>query len=165
VYAELRRRAASQLRGERRNHTLGPTALVHEAFLRLVGQNADFQNRAQFVAVAATMMRRILVDHARAHAAAKRPRPEFQITLDPSIPSPSPDGLEILDLDEALSELAARDARQAKIVELRYFGGLTLDEVAAVLGLSARTIKRDWTLAKAWLYQRLKPAAHRKTPA
>jgi RNA polymerase sigma factor (TIGR02999 family) len=165
VYAELRRRAASHLRGERRNHTLGATALVHEAFLRLAGQNADFENRTHFFAVAATMMRRILVDNARARAAAKRPQPGLQITLDPAIPSPAPDALEVLSLDQALSELAARDPRQAQLVELRYFGGLTVEEAATFLGLSARTIKRDWNLAKAWLYQRLKPTPGQKAPS
>lgn len=142
VHAGLRRQAASHLRRERRNDTLAATALVHETFLRLAGQNADFKNCAHFFAVAATMVRRSLVDHARARAAAKRPRPELQIALDPAIPSPSPEALEILSLDEALSELAARDARQAHIVELRYFAGLTAEEAAAFLGLSANVRAR-----------------------
>jgi len=108
------------------------------------------------------MMRRVLVDHARARAAAKRPRPELQITLDPSLPASSsgaPEALEILSLDEALDELAALDPRQAKLVELRYFGGLTAEEAAAVLEVSLTTVKRDWNLAKAWLYRRLAPAS------
>jgi len=158
VYRELRRKAAAYLKRERRNHTLAATALVHEAFMRLVVQKPEYKNREQFFAVAASMMRRVLVDHARARAAAKRPRPELQITLDPSIASSSPEALEILSLDEALDELAALDARQARLVELRYFGGLTAEEAAAVLGVSLTTVKRDWNLAKAWLYRRLSPA-------
>jgi len=155
VYRELRQMAAAYLRRERKNHSLAPTALVHEAYLRLVGQKAGYQNRAHFFGVAASMMRRVLVDHARARAAAKRPRPELQITLDPAIASTEPEAFEILSLDEALSELAAIDARRARLVELRYFGGLTAEEAAAVLGLSLTTVKRDWSLAKAWLYRRL----------
>lgn len=155
VYRELRRKAAAYLRRERHNHTLAATALVHEAFLRMVGQKADYQNRAHFFGVAASMMRRVLVDHARARAAAKRPRPELQITLDPSIASTAPEAFEILSLDEALDELASLDERRARLVELRYFGGLTAEEAAAVLGVSLTTVKRDWNLAKAWLYRRL----------
>ena len=158
VYRDLRRKAAAFLKRERKNHTLAATALVHEAFLRLSAQKPQYKNRQQFFAVAASMMRRVLVDHARARAAAKRPRPELQITLDPSIPATSPEALEILSLDEALGELAALDARQARLVELRYFGGLTAEEAAAVLEVSLTTVKRDWNLAKAWLYRRLAPA-------
>jgi len=157
VYRELRRQAAAYLRRERRNHTLAATALVHEAFIRLVDQRAEFRNRGQFFAVAANMMRRVLVDHARARAAAKRPRPELQITLDPTLAAAPSEVLEILGLDEALTQLAAIDARQAQLVELRYFGGLTAEEAAEVLGLSLSTVKRDWNLAKAWLYRHLHP--------
>ena len=155
VYRELRRKAASYLRRERPNHTLAATALVHEAFLRLVDQKAEFRNRSHFLAVAANIMRRVLVDHARARAAAKRPRPELQVTLDPAMPSTMPEAFEILSLDEALDQLAALDARQARLVELRYFGGLTSEEAAEVLELSPSTVKRDWNLAKAWLYRHL----------
>jgi RNA polymerase sigma-70 factor (ECF subfamily) len=159
VYEELRRRAASYLRGERHNHTLAATALVHEAYLRLVGQKADYQNRAQFFAVSATMMRRVLIDHARARAAAKRPRPKLQITLTPEIPAAAPEALDILELDRALDELASVDARQARLVELRYFGGLTSEEAARALGVSLTMAKREWNMAKAWLYRRLSRTA------
>jgi RNA polymerase sigma factor (TIGR02999 family) len=155
VYRELRRRAASYLRRERKNHTLVATALVHEAYLRLVDQRADYQNRSHFFAVAASMMRRVLVDHARARAAAKRPRPELQISLDGATPAVEPQAFELLGLDLALDQLAALDARQAQIVELRYFGGLTAEETAEVVGVSLTTIKREWSLAKAWLYRHL----------
>jgi RNA polymerase sigma-70 factor (ECF subfamily) len=159
VYEELRRRASSYLRGERHNHTLAATALVHEAYLRLVGQKAEYQNRAQFFAVAATMMRRVLIDHARARAAAKRPRPKLQIALTPEIPAAAPEAVDILELDRALDELASVDARQARLVELRYFGGLTSEEAAAALGVSLTTAKREWNMAKAWLYRRLSRTA------
>lgn len=159
VYRELRRLAASQLRRERHNHTLAATGLVHEAFLRLVGQDADYENRAPFLALAARMMRRVLVDHARARAAAKRPRPELQITLEGAMPSVEPRAFELLSLDQALIELAALDARQARLVELRYFGGLTAAETAEVLEVSPTTVKREWNLAKAWLYRYLSRAA------
>jgi RNA polymerase sigma factor (TIGR02999 family) len=155
VYRELRRRAASYLRRERKNHTLVATALVHEAYLRLVDQRADYQNRSHFYAVAASMMRRVLVDHARARAAAKRPRPELQISLDSAMPAIEPQAFGLLGLDQALDQLAALDARQAQIVELRYFGGLTAEETAEVVGVSLTTIKREWNLAKAWLYRHL----------
>lgn len=155
VYAELRRQAAAYLRRERPDHTLAATALVHEAYLRLVGQEAPFANRAHFFALAASMMRRVLVDHARARAAAKRPRPELQVTIDDAMPAEEPRALELLGLDRALVELAAFDPRQARLVELRYFGGLTATETAAVMEVSPTTVKREWNLARAWLYRRL----------
>lgn len=158
VYHELRRLAASFLQRERKNHTLAATALVHEAFLRLVGQRASFQNREQFFAVSATLMRRVLVDHARARAAAKRPRPDLQVTLDTGVPWAVEEGFDICALDAALDRLAALEPRQARLVELRYFGGLTFEEAARALGLSPRTAKRDWNLAKAWLYRSLSHA-------
>ena len=156
VYRELRRQAASYLRRERVGHTLPATALVHEAYLRLVGQDAGFANRAHFLALAASMMRRVLVDHARARAAAKRPRPELHISLEEAGPSIEPRPVELLSLDRALTELAALDARQARLVELRYFVGLTAEEAAEVLGISPTTVKREWNLARAWLYRHLK---------
>ena len=128
VYRELRRRAGAYLRNERRDHTLQPTALVHEAYVRLVGQDrVTWQNRAQFFGVAAQMMRRILVDHARRHHAAKRPGAGAKVTLDDRIGAAQPYDCEILLLDQALHDLAGVDARQAEIVELRYFGGLSED--------------------------------------
>jgi RNA polymerase sigma factor (TIGR02999 family) len=154
VYRELRRQAARFLRAERPGHTLVATALVHEVYLRMVGQDADFQNRCQFFALAARMMRRVLVDHARARAAAKRPRPGLQVTLDEEkVPAIEPGGFELLSLDAALTELAGFDADQARLVELRYFGGLTAVETAEALGVSLSTFKREWNLAKAWLYR------------
>lgn len=155
VYGELRRRAASYLRRERPGHTLRPTDLVHEAYLRLCAQHKGWQNREQFFAVAAQLMRRILVDHARAQKAAKRGR-GLRVTLDEgmigSIGARQPD---LIILDRALEELAARDERLCRLVELRFFAGLTLQETAGALGISLATANRDWALAKAWLFRRL----------
>lgn len=155
VYAELRRRAAGQLRRERRGHTLRPTDLVHETYLRLCDQNPGWQNREQFFAVASRLMRRILVDHARTRAAAKRGG-GLRVTLVDGLavsPQVEPD---LLDLDRALDELSALDERQASLVELRFFGGLGIEEAARSLGVSLTTAKRDWAMAKSWLYRRLK---------
>ena len=160
IYGELRRLAASYLRRERGDHTLQATALVHEAFLKLVDQrDVRWQNRAHFFGIAAQMMRRILVDHARAHAASKRGAGERPLTLDEAlIVCPSSD-IDILALDEALVRLAAVDPQQSRVVELRFFGGLTIAETAEVLHISVATVGREWTLAKAWLYAELGPAA------
>jgi RNA polymerase sigma-70 factor (ECF subfamily) len=157
VYRELRRRAAGYLRQERHGHTLQPTALVHEAYLRLAGENQiAWQNRAHFFGMAAQVMRHILVDHARAHQAAKRPGgAALRMTLDDRIGAAQPRDCELLLLDQALDELAQRDPRQGRIVELRYFGGLSEQEVAHVLGLSRATVTRDWQTARAWLYRRI----------
>lgn len=156
VQRELRRQAASYLRRERRDHTLQPTALVHEAYLRLVGQeHMSWQNRAHFYGLAAQMMRRILVDHARRHRAAKRPGVALQMPLDENMRRVAPRSCELLDLDEALAELTAIDPRQGQIVEMRYFGGLSEQDVADVLAVSRQTVTRDWQLAKAWLRRRL----------
>jgi RNA polymerase sigma factor (TIGR02999 family) len=155
VYAELRRRAAGHLRHERRGHTLRPTDLVHETYLRLCDQNAAWENRDQFFGVASRLMRRILVDHARARGAAKRGGP-LRVTLAEGGAAPAANEPDLLDLDAALDALAALDEEQARLVELRYFGGLTLAETARVLGSSAATVSRDWAMAKAWLYRRLK---------
>ena len=156
VYRELRRRAAAYLRGERRDHTLQPTALVHEAYVRLVGtERIAWQNRAHFFAVASQMMRRILVDHAREHRAAKRPGAGVRVTLDEHIGASPPVDCEILLLDHALSDLSLIDPRQAHIVELRYFGGLSEQEVASLLSLSRATVTREWQTARAWLYRRM----------
>lgn len=158
IYSELKRLAGAYLRRERRNHTLVATALVHEAFMRLVDQHSGFQNRGQFFGLAAGMMRRVLVDHARARAAAKRPDAGLQVTLDPAVATAPDSAVDVVALDEALSKLAELDARQAQLVELRYFGGLTNEEAAEALGTSVRTVKRDWAIAKAWLYQHLQHA-------
>ena len=156
VYRELRRRAAAYLRNERPDHTLQPTALVHEAYVRLVGQDrVSWQNRAQFFGVAAQMMRRILVDHARRHHAAKRPGAGAKVTLDDRVGATQPYDCEILLLDQALGELASINPRQVEIVELRYFGGLTEDEVAVLLSLSRTTVTREWQTARTWLYRRM----------
>jgi RNA polymerase sigma factor (TIGR02999 family) len=156
VYGELHRMAARYIRRERRDHTLQATALVNEAYMRLVDQRGkDWQNRAHFFGVAAQVMRRVLVDHARTHQSLKRGGEVEKISLEDALPfSPErPD--QLLALDEALSRLAAFDSRQARIVELRFFGGLTEAETAEVLGISSRTVKRDWSVAKAWLHGEL----------
>ena len=155
VYQELRKRAAAYLRRERRDHTLQPTALVNEAYVRLMGQErVTWINRAQFFGVAAQAMRRILVDHAREREAAKRPG-GIRVTLDEGMRSVPPIDCELLMLDSVLQELAVIDQRQARIVEMKYFGGLSEEEVAAILSLSRTTITREWQSARAWLYRRL----------
>jgi RNA polymerase sigma factor (TIGR02999 family) len=156
VYAELRREARRFLRRERADHTLRPTALVHEAYLRLAAQHeAGWENRAQFFAVAAQAMRRVLVDHARRRKAQKRPAARLQVELaeDAAVAPPRP--ADLLALDAALEDLAARDPRRARLVELRFFAGLTVPEAAQVLGVSPRTVDREWQLARAWLHRRL----------
>jgi RNA polymerase sigma-70 factor (ECF subfamily) len=156
VYDELRRRAAGQLRLDRKGHTLQPTALVHEAYVRLLGQQrVDWQNRTHFFALASQMMRRVLVDHARARAAAKRPEQAVRVSLDGELASVDPRGCDLLMLDQALSELTRLDRRQGNIVELCYFGGLTEDEVASAMSISRSTVARELRSAKAWLYRRM----------
>ena len=156
IYHELRHRAAGYLRHERVDHTLQATALVHEAFMRLAGQDrVAWQNRGHFYGIAAQMMRRILVDHARARRAAKRPNPAMRADLDEQIATPEAEGLDVVALDEALTELSALDPRQGQIVELRYFGGLSEQEAADTLGVSRATVTRDWKRARAWLYHRM----------
>jgi len=154
VYAELRQAAAAALRRERPEHTLQPTALVHETFVRLAGDSPVWlENRGHFLAIAAKVMRRILVEHARTRNAQKRGSGRRKESLD-EIDVPMPKAvadLDLLALDTALARLAALDARQARIVELRFFGGLTVEEAADVMGTSPRTVKRDWQLARAWL--------------
>lgn len=160
VYRELRRIAAVQMRGERKDHTLEPTALVHEAFLRLAG-SSDIQpkSRAHFFAIAAQAMRRILVDHARRRKAAKRGSGERHAMLpDVANPETDPDGY-VMALSQALDELAVIDPRQARIVELRFFGGMTIDETGALLEVGHATVERDWNLAKAWLHRRISGGA------
>ncbi len=156
VYAELRRMATAKLRDERPGHTLQATALVHEAWMKLMNQHgATWQNRAQFFAVAAQAMRRILVDHARRRRAAKRGDGTSPVDVDSLahvLTAPLPDD-RLLALDAALEELAALDARQARIVELRFFGGLSVEEAADILAVSPTTIKREWATARAWLFR------------
>jgi len=156
VYGELRRVAGAQLRSERGDHTLQPTALVNEVYLRIVDQTrVQWQNRAQFFAVASRLMRRILVDHARQHRAAKRGggvRPVRIESVDPAVGSADVD---LVDLDLALSRLAEQDERLAQVVELRYFAGLSVEETAEALELSPATVKREWATARAWLHRAL----------
>jgi RNA polymerase sigma factor (TIGR02999 family) len=154
VYAELRRLAASYLRRERTDHTLQPTALVHEAYIRLVEQKkVQWQDKSHFFAITAQLMRRILVDHARGHLADKRGSGAPRVPLTEAIVMSQERPAELLALDESLSRLAALDAQQARVVELRVFAGLTVEETAEVLGISPATVKRDWRMAKAWLLQ------------
>lgn len=155
VYDELRRIAARQLRGERSNHTLQPTELVHEAFLRLVRQNVSWQNRAHFFGVAAEIMRRLLVDHARKKRADKRGAGMETIALHERIEWPAARDLDIVALDECLTALAELDPQQAKVVELRFFAGLSIEETAEVLGVSDSTVKREWRVARAWLLREM----------
>jgi RNA polymerase sigma-70 factor (ECF subfamily) len=159
VYDELRRLAASYLRRERPGQTLQATALVHEAYVRLIGEKPQhFNNRTHFLAIAALSMRQILVQRARARHAAKRGGNPERITLDEQLfaaPRGGTPEVDVVALDAALDKLAALDMRQAKIVELRYFGGLSVEEAADVLGISPATVKRDWTLARAWLKREL----------
>jgi RNA polymerase sigma factor (TIGR02999 family) len=152
VYTELHRQAARHLRRERAGHTLQTTDLIHEAYLRLVDQrNVRWQNRAHFFAVAAQLMRRILVDHARRRGRAKRGGSNIALPLDEGLVMAAESESDLLALDEALTRLAAIDARQTQIVELRFFGGLSIEETAAVLGVSPTTVKDDSNIAKAWL--------------
>ena len=160
VYPELRRIAARYLRRERVEHTLQPTALVHEAYVKLVDQErARWQNRAQFFGVAAQLMRRILVDRAREHAAEKRGGGVRPLTLVDAMAASPDRGIDVLALDEALARLTALYPEQGRLVELRYFGGLTIEETGEVLGLSPATVKRQWAVARAWLLANLDPGA------
>ena len=156
VYAELRRIAAREMRREKPGRTLQTTALVHEAYLRLLKDaSLSFENRAHFLGIAARAMREILIEHARARSARKRGGGAVRLTLDDFVaPVPSP-SVDVLALDEALQRLARIDERHARVVELRYFGGLSVEETAAALELSPATVKRAWTLARAWLFREL----------
>jgi RNA polymerase sigma factor (TIGR02999 family) len=157
LYRELRRMAASQLRRERPNHTLQPTALVNEAYLRLVDQkNAQWQNRNHFFGVASQLMRRILVDYARAQQAAKRGAGAGKVSLDEAMIVSEESAGDVLALDETLKRLADQDPQLERIVELRVFGGLSVEEVAAALSISPATVKRHWSMAKAWLTREMR---------
>ena len=154
VYDELHRLARHQMRNERPDHTLQATALVHEAYLRLVSQSdRTWQNRAHFIGVAAQVMRRILIDHARAHRATKREGMLQRVPLEEPLLFTEQQSEELLALNEALERLAQIDARQSRVVELRFFGGLTVEETAEALGMSSKTVKRDWNVARAWLHR------------
>lgn len=160
VYQELRRIAAAYLRRERSDHTLQPTALVHEAFIKLIDQrHMQWKNRAHFFGVAAQMMRRILVDHARARAADKRGGGRSHLLLDDAMDVAAVNQVDVLAVDDALHRLAEIDPDQVRIVELRFFGGLTIEEAAEVLGWSSGTVKREWSVARAWLHRELQRGA------
>jgi len=157
VYNELRRQARRYLRGERLDHTLESAALVNEAYLRLVRQEApQWQNRAHFFGVAAQLMRHILVDHARKRIAAKRGAGAPVLALDPELAPAQKPGIDLVALDDALSKLTALDSQQGRLIELRFFGGLSIEETAIVLGISPATVKREWVTARAWLRRELK---------
>ena len=158
VYDELRKLAAYQLRAERADHTLQPTALVHEAYLRIAakGEQLQWRNKAHFFALAAQVMRHVLVDYARSHRAEKRGGGQPRVPLEEARLLPVESGPDIIALDEALSALADRDERKSRLVELRYFGGLSIEETAEVMGLSPTTVRREWTMTKAWLRREMK---------
>ncbi len=156
IYAELHRLAASYMRRERKDHTLQPTALINEAYIRLTKERLEWQNREHFIGVAAHVMRRILVDHARAHNAGIRGGRQRRVELEEIIAFSEDRSTELLALDNALDKLMNVNARQARVVELRYFGGLTVEEIAALLKLAPRSVKRDWSLARIWLYKELR---------
>jgi RNA polymerase sigma factor (TIGR02999 family) len=160
VYQELRRMADRYLRGENPGHSLQPTALVHEAYLRLIDQTkVEWKNRAHFFGVAAQMMRRILIDHAKTKHRGKRGGTATRVTLEEGAAFTQERAAELVALDDALNMLGEIDERKSRIVELRYFGGLTVEETAQVVGVSDKTVMRDWNLAKAWLYQQLTNAS------
>lgn len=157
VYDEMRRIAANYLRGELPGHTLQPTALAHEAYFRLIDQRSvTWQNRAHFLALAAQAMRRILADHARRRGALKRGGGAARISVDDADVAADERAVDIQELDTALEDLARLEPRQSRVVELRFFGGLSIEECAEVLGVSQATVKRDWLVARAWLYRKLR---------
>ena len=160
VYAELRRIAQHYLNNERADHTLQSTALVHEAYVRLTDQNfPQWQNRAHFFAVAAQLMRQILIDYARSHRASKRGGNVYKMALDDAEEQPQALDVDIIALDDALKSLADMDEQQSRVVELKFFGGLSIEDTAEVLGCSPSTVKRDWVTARAWLYRELDRSA------
>jgi len=162
VYQELKRLATRHLRRERREHTLQSNALVHEAWLRLIDQNhVHWQNRAQFFGIAAEMIRRILIDHARNRQAAKRGDGAIKLSLDEALGAPDRRDFDLVALDDALKDLGKLDPKQGQLVELRFFAGLSIEESAEVLGVSPATVKREWAVAKAWLYRELSARGHR----
>ena len=156
VYQELHRLARSYMRRERAEHTLQPTALINEAYLRLAQGDIDWQNREHFIGVAANVMRRVLVDHARARNAAMRGGGLVRVELEDNVAVSEERSDEVLLLDDALTRLEALNPRQARVVELRYFGGLSVEQVASILGVAPRSVKRDWALARIWLFKEIK---------
>lgn len=160
LYEELRRLARRFLAAERPDHTLEPTALVHEAYLRLIDQRAvDWKNRAQFLGLAASMMRRILINHAQAHHAAKRGGHAGKVSIDDALGVFTVPHLDVLELNRSLEQLGRLDGQQARVVELRYFGGLSIEETAEVMGISPATVKREWGTARLWLLQQMQGGA------
>ena len=155
VYDELHRLARRYMSRERKGHTLQTTALINEAYVRLVGQKVNWANRSHFFAISAQIMRRILIDHARRHAYAKRGGGAQQVSLEEAAAVTPDQSAELIRLDEALTSLAEMDPRRSQVVELRYFGGLNNEEIAGVLNVSENTVTRDWNMARAWLYQQL----------
>ena len=155
VYAELHRLATSYMRRERQDHTLQPTALINEAYLRLAGDGVNWQNREHFIGVAAHVMRRVLVDYARAHKAEMRGGGLSRVELEEGVAISDERSEEVLSLDEALNRLMELNPRQAQVVELRYFGGLSVEQIASILGIAPRSVKRDWALARIWLFKQL----------
>jgi RNA polymerase sigma factor (TIGR02999 family) len=156
VYNELHTLAKRYMRHERQDHTLQPTALINEAYMRMVGNSTDWQNHQHFIGVAATVMRRVLVDHARAHNAGKRGGNLQRVEFEEGVAFSSERSVEVIDVDDALTELQTLNPRQAQIVELRYFAELSDEQIAALLKISTRTVERDWLLAKDWLSQRVR---------
>jgi RNA polymerase sigma-70 factor (ECF subfamily) len=159
VYAELHRLATSYMRRERQDHTLQPTALINEAYLRLAGDNVDWQNREHFIGMAAHVMRRVLVDYARAHKAEMRGGGLKRVEFDEGVAISVERSNELLSLDEALDRLMQLNPRQAQVVELRYFGGLSVKQIASILAIAPRSVKRDWALARIWLFKQLHVSA------
>jgi RNA polymerase sigma factor (TIGR02999 family) len=159
VYSELHRLAASYMRRERQDHTLQPTALINEAYLRMAQEDVDWQNREHFIGVAAHVMRRVLVDYARTHNAEMRGGGLKRVELEEGLAISVDSSEEILSLDEALHRLTELNSRQARVVELRYFGGLSVEQIASILGIAPRSVKRDWALARIWLFKELKTDA------
>jgi RNA polymerase sigma factor (TIGR02999 family) len=156
VYDELRRLAHHHLRNERPDHTLRSTALVHEAYFRLVGQDfPQWESRSHFFAIAAQLMRQILVDYARRHRASKRGSGACMLTLDDAVVLPRRKDVDVVALDDALNTLAEIDPRQSRVVELRFFAGLSLEEISEVMGIATATVQRDWTAARAWLHREI----------
>ena len=157
VYAELHRIASAYMRRERDGHTLQPTALINEAYLRLVGEDIEWTNRAHFIGLSAHVMRRVLVDYARQHNAERRAGGLKRVEMNDNL-AISPERLdEVIFLDEAMAKLAANNARQARVVELRYFGGLSVEQIAEILNVAPRSVKRDWALARIFLFRELNP--------